>query len=311
MKICLDAGHYGQYNQSPANKDYYESDITWKLHCYQKKYLEDYGIEVITTRDNQETDRGLYDRGAASKGCDLFISDHTNAVGDSVNNKIDYPAAYCAIDGSADGIGMALAQCVETVLKTKQPARIEHRRGERGDYYGVLRGATAVGTPGLILENSFHTNKKIATWLLDDKNLKRLAQAQADTIALYYGIFEPEHKSGWVEENGGWRFYLGDTGNYVANDWYLDGDDWYWFDGAGMMVHDNWKTGADGTWYYLTSTGAMARNQWIIWKGDLYRANDDGSMFEGAICLQTDDKGALKPRIRNSEFLQVQPKSPH
>lgn len=310
MKICLDAGHYGKYNQSPANKDYYESDITWKLHLYQKKYLEDYGIEVITTRDNQDTDRGLYDRGAVSRGCDLFISDHTNAVGESVNNKIDYPAAYCAIDGKADGIGMALAQCVETVLKTHQPARIEHRRGDRGDYYGVLRGATAVGTPGLILENSFHTNKRIAKWLLDDKNLKLLAQAQADTIALYYGISEPGHQSGWVEENGGWRFYLGDTGDYVVNDWYLDGDDWYWFDGAGMMVSDNWKTGADGTWYYLTSSGAMARNQWIIWKGELYRANDDGSMFEGAICLETDEKGALKPRMQDSECVQIQPGRP-
>lgn len=299
MKICLDAGHYGKYNQSPANVRYYESEITWKLHLFQKKYLEGYGIEVITTRSDLDTDRGLYDRGAASKGCDLFISDHTNAVGNTVNNKVDYPAAYCAINGSADGIGMALAQCVETVLETKQPARIEHRRGQNGDYYGVLRGATAVGTPGLILENSFHTNAGIAAWLLNDKNLERLAQAQADTIALYYNIIDPEpHKSGWYQEEGGWRFYLGDTGLYVANDWYKDGEDWYWFDGAGMMVHDNWKTGSDGRWYYLTNSGAMARDQWIIWKEELYRATGDGSMFEGEMYLKTDEKGALIRKIQ-------------
>ena len=99
MKICLDAGHYGRYNQSPADKRYYESEIVWKLHLLQKKYLEAYGIEVITTREDRDTDRSLYDRGAASRGCDLFISDHTNAVGDSVNNAVDYPAAYCAING--------------------------------------------------------------------------------------------------------------------------------------------------------------------------------------------------------------------
>lgn len=294
MKICLDAGHYGRYNQSPADKRYYESEIVWKLHLLQKKYLEAYGIEVITTREDRDTDRSLYDRGAASRGCDLFISDHTNAVGDSVNNAVDYPAAYCAINGSADGIGMALAQCVEMVIGTGQPARIEHRRGSNGDYYGVLRGATAVGTPGLILENSFHTNKETVKWLLNDANLERLASAQADTIALYYGITEPVKKSGWAEENGGWRFYLGNTGDYVANDWYKDGDYWYWFDAAGMMVHNDWKTGSDGKWYYLQENGAMAKDQWVIWKHELYRLKEDGSMFEGCVCLETDEKGALK-----------------
>lgn len=295
MKICIDAGHYGKYNQSPADGRYYESDFTWKLHLLQKKYLEEYGIEVITTRPDQGGDRGLYSRGAASEGCALFISDHSNAVGTGVNDSVDYPAAYCAIDGRADGIGMALAQCVEQELETRQPARIEHRRGKKGDYYGVLRGATAVGTPGLILEHSFHTNTRIARWLLEEENLHRLARAEARAIALYYNIAEPlpEKKSGWVQEDGGWRFYLGNTGKPVRNDWYQDGEKWYWFDGAGMMVEDTWKTGADGMWYYLGPDGAMVRDQWVIWKKELYRLKEDGSLFEGSICLKTDEKGAL------------------
>lgn len=293
MKICLDAGHYGKYNQSPADQSYYESVMAWKLHLRVREYLEKYGIEVVTSRASRDTDRSLYDRGAASAGCDLFVSEHSNAVGAWVNNAVDYPAAYCAIDGSADGIGMALAQAVEKTIGTKQAARIEHRRGQNGDYYGVLRGATAVGTPGLILENSFHTNAEIVKWLLDETNLDQLAKAQAETIALYYNISPPVKRSGWVEENGGWRFYLGDTGNYVANDWYKDGDYWYWFDGAGMMIYDNWKTGADGKWYYLQHDGAMAKNKWIIWKDELYRVREDGSMFEGCVCLETDEKGAF------------------
>jgi len=146
----------------------------------------------------------------------------------------------------------------------------------------------------LILENSFHTNKETVKWLLNDANLERLASAQADTIALYYGITEPVKKSGWAEENGGWRFYLGNTGDYVANDWYKDGDYWYWFDAAGMMVHNDWKTGSDGKWYYLQENGAMAKDQWVIWKHELYRLKEDGSMFEGCVCLETDEKGALK-----------------
>ncbi len=104
---------------------------------------------------------------------------------------------------------------------------------------------------------------------------------------------ETQLKSGWAEEEGGWRFYLGDTGNYVKNDWYKDGDDWYWFDGAGFMVKETWKTGSDGKWYYLNSNGAMAKDQWVIWKGELYRATEDGSMFEGKMYLSTDEKGVL------------------
>ena len=106
---------------------------------------------------------------------------------------------------------------------------------------------------------------------------------------------EPEKKSGWYQENGGWRFYLGDTGEPVRNAWYKDGDDWYWFDGAGIMVHDTWKTDSKGLWYYLGTSGAMEKNTWVVWKGELYRLNEDGSMFLGSLNLKTDDKGAFHP----------------
>lgn len=206
IKICLDAGHYGKYNRSPANGKYYESDMVWKLHLYQKQYLEAYGIQVITTRSNQNTDRGLYDRGAASKGCDLFISDHSNAVGSGINNSIDYPVAYglnedkdTKIDDISREIGGLLASCVESIMKTKQKARVSTRwsgTDSDGDgqhdeeYYGVLRGAKAVNTPGIILEHSFHTNANATNWLLDDENLKKLAKAEADVIAKYFGVKE-------------------------------------------------------------------------------------------------------------------------
>ena len=63
-------------------------------------------------------------------------------------------------------------------------------------------------------------------------------------------IMEPV-KMGWQKENGGWRFYLKDgSENYVVNDWYKDGDLWYWFDGNGIMVHNVWYQ-YKGHWYYL------------------------------------------------------------
>lgn len=101
------------------------------------------------------------------------------------------------------------------------------------------------------------------------------------------------HKSGWHQEDGGWRFYLGDTGEPVRNNWYKDGEDWYWFDGAGMMVSNVWKAGKDGKWYYLGSDGKMLKDTWLLLDQELFRLNPDGSMFEGRLTLQTDSRGAL------------------
>ena len=291
MKICLDAGHYGKYNKSPADGRYYESDMVWKLHLMLKRYLEEYGIQVITTRINQETDKVLYDRGVASAGCNLFISLHSNATGSGLNNNVDYPVSYCAINGRADDIGLALAKVVGVTMQTKQAARIEHRTGNNGDYYGVLRGASAVGTPALIMEHSFHTNAAITAWLLNDENLERLAKAEADVIAAHYGI-KKEKKTGWKQEDGGWRFYLRDTGLPVRNDWLQDQGKWYWFNGAGMMVTSTWYQ-YKSNWYYLGADGAMVKGLQDI-NGKWYYLDQDGKMATDPVTLTPDQDGALQ-----------------
>ena len=185
MKICIDAGHYAKYNKSPVNDKYYESEMTWKLHEYLKKELESLGIKVITTRSDQTKDLGLTSRGNKASGCDLFLSIHSNACN---TESEDFPLACCSVSGKADAIGKKLADTVASVMGTKQNGRIWKRRGKFGDYYGVLRGAAAVGVPGVLLEHSFHTNRKATEWLLVDSNLKKLAKAEAKTIASFYGI---------------------------------------------------------------------------------------------------------------------------
>lgn len=188
IKICLDAGHYSKYNQSPAVAKYYESDMAWKLHLKLKAYLETYGIEVITTRKNQNENLGLTARGKKAEGCDLFLSIHSNAVGDKVNETVDYPIAFVPINGSGDKLGKLLAECVEQTMNTKQTSKIEAKKSSKGDwdYYSVISGATSVGVPGIILEHSFHTNTKSTKWLLDDSNLDQLAKAEAEIIANYF-----------------------------------------------------------------------------------------------------------------------------
>jgi N-acetylmuramoyl-L-alanine amidase len=194
IKICLDAGHYGKYNQSPALSKYFESDMTWKLHLKIKYHLEKYGIEVITTRKNQNEKLDLTARGKAAKGCNLFLSIHSNATGNKINESVDYPIAFVPINGSADDLGKQLAECIWQTVGTKQKGRSEAKKSTKGnwDYYSVINGAASVGVPGIILEHSFHTNTKSTKWLMDDNNLDTLAKAEAEIIARYFKIIEKE-----------------------------------------------------------------------------------------------------------------------
>lgn len=183
--VCLDAGHYGDYNRSPAVWEYFESDMTWKLHLLLKAALEGYGIEVKTTRSNQDSNLGEYERGTASRGCDLFLSLHSNAAGSQVNETADHVIVIVPLNGSGNEIGQMFVDRISLIMGTQQKGRIETRQGNNGDYFGVIRGATAVGTVGMILEHSFHTNTRITNWLLKEENLARLAAEEASIVAEY------------------------------------------------------------------------------------------------------------------------------
>lgn len=198
IKVCLDAGHYGKYNRSPVYPSYYESDMSWKLHNYLANELEAYDIEVIKTRANQDTDRELVSRGLASKGCNLFLSLHSNAAG---NENANYAIAIhlaqksgANYDDKAEEIALKLADVIGKTMgcegRTGTRAADWDRDGNGrydDEYYGVLQGAKLAQVPGIILEHGFHTNAAQAKWLSVDANLKKLAAAEAAVIAKYFG----------------------------------------------------------------------------------------------------------------------------
>jgi N-acetylmuramoyl-L-alanine amidase len=191
-KIMLDAGHYAKYNRSPAVPAYWESEMNWKLHNYLKAELQAYGFIVAQTRADKDKDLSLTARGKASKGCDLFLSIHSNAVGSRVDESVDHPVVFVPLNKSGDKLGRLLGDCIAETMGTKQKAEVRSKRGNNGDWYGVIRGATSVGVPGLILEHSFHTNTRSTKWLMVDSNLKKMAAAEAKVIADYYGVKKPE-----------------------------------------------------------------------------------------------------------------------
>lgn len=190
IKVCLDAGHIGRtYNQSPVVKTYYESAMVWTLHLKLKAALEKRGFEVNTTRAAIDAPMEVYARGAAAKGCDVFLSLHSNACG---TESVDYPVVYRAYDNKegADALALKLAQKIGQLMGTRQAGRTATRKNSAGgEYYGVLRGARAVGVPiYLLLEHSFHTNAAAAKWLSIDANLAKLAEAEAELLAEHFKV---------------------------------------------------------------------------------------------------------------------------
>lgn len=196
--VCLDAGHYGKYNRSPVVADYYESDMNWKLQNLLKAELEKYGIQVKTTRADKAKDLALESRGKASKDCDLFISLHSNAanaestkyvvamyqVDDNCGEMDEQSKAFAA--KIAKTVGEVMGLPYQTWV-TKSSADRDGN-GYKDDYYGVLRGAHTVHTPGVIIEHGFHTNTATAKWLLVEANLQKLAVAEAKTIAEWFDV---------------------------------------------------------------------------------------------------------------------------
>lgn len=199
--ITLDAGHYGdKYNQSPVNKSYYESNITWQMVESLAPKLESRGFKVIKTRSDKSKDMNLLERGRKSKNTDLFLSLHTNACDtESVDRVV--PIVFSDnkttnIDDISREIGDRLGKAVKDTMgvstykvTTKKSANDRDGNGKLDDeYYGVLEGARQVGTPGIILECGFHTNKKTADWLLQPSNIEKLTDSIAETLAVYFNM---------------------------------------------------------------------------------------------------------------------------
>ncbi len=197
MKIMLDAGHYGDYqNMSPCNTNprYYESTMTWKLHLRLKMALEKLGFEVGVTRKKKDQDLPVYDRGQMAAGYDLFLSLHSNACAPadgsfSPNEDVDRPVIIWPFLGGTEQkkIAEALGNTVRSVMETKQAHQLfqlEYPGRPGVDYYGVIRGAVEAGCKNaFIVEHSFHTCTRSTEWLLRDANLQKLAEAEAATLA--------------------------------------------------------------------------------------------------------------------------------
>ena len=110
-------------------------------------------------------------------------------------------------------------------------------------------------------------------------------------------IFSIKEKIGWIQEDGGWRFYL-DSQHCVCSNWYNDDGNWYWFNDFGVMVESAWQQYKDG-WYYLGTDGVMATGLQKL-DDKWYYFDQEGRMATKPVVFIPDKDGALQyPKLKN------------
>lgn len=210
MKICIDAGHSTNHTNPGVAANYVESAKMWELHLLLVEELKKYeDVEIITTRQTLNEDMANRARGEKSKGCDLFISLHSNACDtQSVNRAVIIPSVRKTPQILANAFADRLQEFWSIELNSKQKSQIYFRPYSKDyptyDYYGVLYGAADVNVPGIIIEHSFHTNKAYCQWAMKPGSMEKLAIADAEAIARAYGL----HKKAEPEKKG---YQIGDT----------------------------------------------------------------------------------------------------
>ena len=219
MRICIDPGHYGSdYNPGVA-AGYVESNFTWAYAWLLKERLEKYNVEVVLTRTNKADDLPLQTRGKLAAGSDLFISVHSNAV----DNKPDMDAVFChwSVRSGGEGIAKLIGNALTDFFKSEwgsinEPClySVESTKHPGYDYYGVLKGAASVEVPAVIVEHSFHTNRRYCEWAMTAGNIERMADVEVQAIVDYYGLNKPiEDDIYWIPLNTNLK--KGDKGEAV------------------------------------------------------------------------------------------------
>ncbi len=181
LSVCIDPGHGGM-DPGCDFDGRIESEDNWKLAQELKRELESAGIEVIMTREDNDTKVFLKDRVeiANASDADYFISLH--------RNKGDGYGVETWMTGTAGSVTDALTKNVHNAIvaagvQRDRGIKLGTETGEGSDYYVI--GNTTM--PACLIEfgfiNSGEDNR------LFDENLtayaKAIAGALADTYAQY------------------------------------------------------------------------------------------------------------------------------
>lgn len=196
--IILDPGHGENGNPHPTREGFYEGTQNFILATHLRDELVARGFEVIVTREKVSDNPSLEERGslAGKMGACMFLSLHSNAPGTSATPE-RYPRIrgaetfYSITDEENNAvIARALTDAVVKTMQTEDRGIKTRRYPDHPDwdFYGVIRASAQSGCrAAFLIEHGFHTNPEDSAFLQSEECLARLAVAEADVIARFFG----------------------------------------------------------------------------------------------------------------------------
>ncbi len=205
LVIVLDPGHGANDMGSEGKlngKTIYEKDLnnTVANHLYES--LSQYkGVKVYLTRYD-DSSMSLCTRAtmAGDLKADLMISLHMNSLENAAywgGTEIFIHTGNYLSEGEK-----ATRAIAENILNGFEKYGLKKRgiktrltdedytypNGAPSDYYGIIRYATAVNVPAMIIEHGFMSNQSDLAFLSKSENLKKLADETANAVATYYKL---------------------------------------------------------------------------------------------------------------------------
>lgn len=204
IRVLIDPGHGGKNRSNRGPTGYVEADGALKIALFLKAILEATGLfEVFLTRDCDKT-VSLADRAkmAIKLKVDIFISQHTNAGPKGAGGT----EVYYSVDIPGDReLAEKLSKAVSSVLgiKNRGAKTKPSTKDPREDYYTVIDVAQDGGVPHVfIIESAFHSNPDEEKLLLQDENLRKIAQAQAKVICEFFGVQYSQQTNVYIVQSG-------------------------------------------------------------------------------------------------------------
>lgn len=208
LKITIDAGH-GPTNNKGYYPGFYEGANNFEIMIYLAEYLREYdGVIVYTTREIVTDNPVNPDRAklAVDTESEAFISLHSNSA--DAESACGVSVFRSFIRPESDDLARALGQAIVDTMNADtgityfrksgpmiytEPAYSEDLGdGTTQDYYNVIRNSVVSEKCrySIILEHGFHTNPVECKWIMDSSNLRKVAKAEAEVIATYFGLKE-------------------------------------------------------------------------------------------------------------------------
>ena len=185
MKVLFAAGHVlGAKVYMGYNEDQNMMDLARR----KARYAQDkYGVETATF---YVTNTSYNEVQVACTGCDIASFEHSNAD-DSIDEGMYEPnrvVVFRTVKNPGDGPCLLIGQACASVLGIRM-VPVEHRYNSKGlEYYGVLGRAMKAGCKdAYLIEHGFHTHPVTRAMLLDPDVRQRIAEAEVDVMAVYYG----------------------------------------------------------------------------------------------------------------------------